>query len=964
MALRWAMETASHGTLPFVTFFPAVMLSALLWGWRMGSLATVLSCGLVAYYLMPPNGNLRVSQPGDQIGLLIFLISGVGASLLAEIRARQREDVAISGKELALRRKNAELTKAEEQLALVLENVRQYAILMLDAEGRLAGWNVGAGRMYGYESLDVLGRGVDLLYPPETGLVESRRLLDTAAREGTARFEGWHVRKDGSRIWVHTMVTAQREDDGRLRGFSKVTRDATAEREAQLNLQASQALYRTLFERSPQGVALVNAQGRMIKTNVHLQQLFGYSEAELSGQSVEILIPEESRLVHIAARTNFMAAPAARLMGRDLTFEAMRKDGSTFLVEVALAPVNVDTEKLVMAIVQDVTLRKRAEDAIRGLNTELEARVATQTAARERVQADLERFFDLSANLVFIAGFDGYYKQVNPAFERLLGWSSAELTATPFIEIVHPDDAAATAAAGARLQAGESVVIENRTRSRDGAFHWIQWSCVSDVEQRLVYGTGSDVTAHRHWEQQLHQIEWLLTQRHEPRAASTDGSVQYETIPTDSPGMILSAVGQKALVDIMGDCLDLLETSATVYESDGSHALHALSSEWCRYLHDASRKLCGKVDDATAAASGRWLCHESCWTNLGKAAIEGGQPVDIACNGGIRLYALPVAAAGATVGSIHFAYGDPPRDSQTLKELAARYDVPVEQLRQRAESYESRPPFIIELARRRLAASARLLGEMIERRRAEEESTRLNARLERRAIELRQANEELESFSYSVSHDLRAPLRHVQGFLNLLLQDRNSKLSETGLRYASTISKSCDRLGLLIDELLALSRMSRTEPRLMSVNVADVARETIRLLVIPDDHVVNWTVAEPPMVNADPSMIRLVLTNLLDNAVKYSRRRQPAEIEIGYSGNEQGRAVLFVRDNGAGFDMRYREKLFGVFQRLHREDEFEGTGIGLATVLRVISRHGGRVWAEGAVDQGATFYFTLELSSQ
>ncbi|MDB6113863.1 MAG: multi-sensor signal transduction histidine kinase [Lacunisphaera sp.] len=232
--------------------------------------------------------------------------------------------------------------------------------------------------------------------------------------------------------------------------------------------------------------------------------------------------------------------------------------------------------------------------------------------------------------------------------------------------------------------------------------------------------------------------------------------------------------------------------------------------------------------------------------------------------------------------------------------------------------------------------------------------------LHERTAELEAANSELESFSYSVSHDLRAPLRHVQGYVEMLAREAQEQLSDTGRRYLKTISSAGREMGELIDDLLAFSRMGRAELRESSVDLVALVEDTRRNLELATSgRDIRWKVGALPAVRGDPAMLRQVLVNLLGNAVKYTRRREPAEIEVGCAGEEQGRIICFVRDNGAGFDMNYAEKLFGVFQRLHRSDEFEGSGIGLASVRRIIARHGGRTWGEGRVNAGATFYFTL-----
>jgi PAS domain S-box-containing protein len=225
--------------------------------------------------------------------------------------------------------------------------------------------------------------------------------------------------------------------------------------------------------------------------------------------------------------------------------------------------------------------------------------------------------------------------------------------------------------------------------------------------------------------------------------------------------------------------------------------------------------------------------------------------------------------------------------------------------------------------------------------------------------QLRAANQELESFSYSVSHDLRAPLRHIDGFVKLLDKQAGEKLDGAGRRYLNIIADSARQMGVLIDDLLVFSRMSRTELRCSRVALAALVDEALAAVRMETNgRRIVWKIGALPEVKADAAMLRQVWVNLIANAVKYSRPRDPAEIEIG-SNASNGEFVLFVRDNGVGFDMQYVDKLFGVFQRLHHTSEFEGTGIGLANVRRIVTRHGGRTWAEGRVDGGATFFFSL-----
>lgn len=252
------------------------------------------------------------------------------------------------------------------------------------------------------------------------------------------------------------------------------------------------------------------------------------------------------------------------------------------------------------------------------------------------------------------------------------------------------------------------------------------------------------------------------------------------------------------------------------------------------------------------------------------------------------------------------------------------------------------------------------IRDISDRKRAELEMKTLNRNLENRSNQLEALNKELEAFAYSVSHDLRAPIRHIHGFAKLLGEESGKLLPDSSKHYLNRIEEGAQRMSVLVDELLALTQLGRRQIRWQITGLRREVDSVVQELSIEvGARKVEWRISDLPFVECDPVLIRQVFQNLLSNALKYSRPRPEAVIEVGVNKAESGNSVFYVKDNGVGFNPKHASKLFGVFQRLHRSEDFEGTGVGLATVHRILQKHGGKIWVEAEMDKGATFFFTI-----
>jgi PAS domain S-box-containing protein len=508
---------------------------------------------------------------------------------------------------------------------------------------------------------------------------------------------------------------------------------------------------------------------------------------------------------------------------------------------------------------------------------------------------------------------DTNYCYYSPRWKELLGYDDDELDNhhTTFLDRIHPEDVdRVKAAIQAHIGERAPYRIELRLRHKAGAYRWCR-----SRGQAIWNGKGEAV-----------RMAGVLTDITEHKEAEERFRLVVECAPC---GMVM--VNDDGIIMLINSQIETL-------------------------FHYRRNELIGRPVDVLLPQRYR-QGHPMHPAAL--SAASGGGPM----RGGRDLYGVRKDGTEfpIEIGLNPMSTQEGPMVLSSIVDITERKRTE-EALRRAHDELEAR----VQTRTAELTASNAALGQEIRQRQcAEEALKRLNETLHERANALLDVNQELEAFSYSVSHDLRTPLRHLDGFADLLRKHAQAHLDEKGRHYLTVISSAAKRMGILIDDLLAFSRIGRAEFSRRPVSLHAVVEEVLRDFHSDvQERQIRWNISGLSHVVGDAAMLRLVFANLIGNALKYTRNRREAVIEIGHGVGREDEVVVFIRDNGVGFDPQYAHRLFGVFQRLHTDHQFEGNGIGLANVRRIIHRHGGRTWAEGRPDAGATFWFALPIPSQ
>ncbi len=884
----------------------------------------------------------------------------------------------------------------QAKLELLFRQINQSndAIYTVDAHLRLQSWNRGAENLYGYKQEEVLGKNPNQLLQTVMSPAEVAGVLQVI---GTADYwtgELKRVTKSGKAIIVRASSTSVVDENGDISGYVSSNYDITEQKAMvkELNHLAN------IVAQSSEAIFSRDSAYRIVSWNRGAEVLFGINREDAIDKSVQELGFLKMTNEELSGRHAHLAKEGT--VKTESYFS--HKDGTVFFGSVTGNVTKDDNGEISSYnfIVKDITERKQLEEQLQSSNEMLERRV--QERAHE-IYKNEQRYRILVENnydIIMVTDLSGCIQYRSPSVTRILGFDNDSNTELETIENIHPDDRAYAIQLTQQvlLYPGESVKSLLRRQHKNGHYVWLEGVVTNLLNDERINGIVSnfrDVTEQIVANDRLTNNEKrfrTLIEKNKDVIMLFDASFK----------VIYKSPSAKAIMGLTEDDVDLILDSQNIHPSDLDYAQIRITEmlnnpgkpiqvqfrighksgtyRWLdgvvtNLLEEQSvsailfnfRDFTDRVEAEEKLASSE-IRFRSLIENISDAIVVNDEQSTI-------LYQSPSVAKILGYGPedrignkvMNYIHPDNVHDFQLLYDrLKSTQGVPLPF--QYRFLHKNGNYIWLEGVVTNLTATPAVKGyvanyrDITERKMAEDHLSKLNAELEERVLsrteQLRKSNQELEAFSYSVSHDLRAPLRAISGFTSKLEEKYSSRLDEEALRITGVIKNNTKKMGLLIDDLLGFSRMGRQELVKIKIDCNFMVQEIIDGYQRDAPTHIQWKKAALPAVYADAATLRQVWINLISNAVKYSSKTPNPVIEIGTSQTDYF-IVFYVKDNGIGFNEKYKDKLFKVFQRLHSAEEFDGTGVGLAIVEKIISKHGGDVWVEAAENKGACFSFSI-----
>ncbi len=888
----------------------------------------------------------------------------------------------------------------EDIFSLLVANVEDYAIFMISPSGFVLSWNKGAEKIKGYSAGEIIGKHISAFYSQDdiTKSIPAHN-IQVAASTGRLESEGWRVRKDGSLFWASIVFTALYDGEGGLKGFAKITRDITERKKTEDRL-----LYLSnLVDTTSDAIFSYDSEFKLLSWNKAAENIFGYKlEEVLSKNAIELLRPEtdENSRIEIRrqiAEKNFWAGEIAY----------RGKDNS--LVDVYIS-VTVTRDNLrgileYVCICRDISQRKNSEERARQMHAEIIRLTQEKLDSSLKETSDYKYALDKSS-IVAITDQKGIISYVNENFCRISKYPTEELIGKDHRIInsgYHSKEFIRDL--WVTIANGKVWKDELKNKAKDGTIYWVDTTIVPFLDEKgkpyQYIAIRADITARKHAEEKL-EAERQLYARLFNEGPSSFGILRgpdhiYEManeryFKLMGKSNIIGKTVKEVFPELKGQ--GFLEMLDDVYNTGNSFSavemLARLDSNsdgifrdiYVDFLCQAFRNNDGGIEgifffanEVTEKVVAAREIEKS--EKKFRAIIENNYDAISLRDAKTNIVYQSPAFERITGYTFEEAQQQKPANILHPEDIAAVTARTLEALKNPGTPFfgthrvkhkdghyiwlEGSVTNLLEDGN--VGAIVSNFRDITKRKNTEDALRLLNEDLENRVQsrtqQLEIANKGLESFSYSVSHDLRSPLRSIHGFSKILQEDYGNLIDAEGNRILNKIINSAKTMGQLIDDLLSFSRTGRTEIVGDSINMQLLAETCLKEVLqnYPDINYITECNRLAPGYG-DITLVKQVWLNLLGNAVKYSAKNERPCIVTG-SFEKDGLNVYFVKDNGVGFNMEYSHKLFGVFQRLHSNEEFEGTGVGLALVKLIVNKHHGEIWAESETGKGATFYFSL-----